>query len=78
MLVWSEKDEGRSFSDGGKEYYVNWKVRLIDFEKKKVLDAGWAGGAGLGLVNSKRCRGDIIGSWPWYQLMDYLLALRRR
>ena len=75
VLVWPEKEEGRSYWDGGKEYYLNWKVRLIDFEKKKVLDAGWAGGGGG--PSTKFCRGDI-GWWPWWQLIDYLRELPRR
>jgi len=75
VLVWPDKDEGRSYTDGGNEYYLNWKVKLIDFEKRTVLDAGWAGG--YGGPPTKRCRGDI-GSWPWSVLVDYLLELPRR
>ena len=69
VLLWPPiKTEISAYTDGTKGYRMSYRVKVIDFEKKKVVSEIDFGGDSPPYP-AKLSKGDWVGGVPWYELL---------
>jgi hypothetical protein len=76
VIVWPEREELWTYSDGAKAYGEDWAVKVVDLEARAVVCTHWFSGGAVPKV--KYSKGDLRADPPWSSLMGGLRLLTTR